>query len=207
MSSSAVEGLLEFLFRNEETVARKLADDMRQVGLSTPMKYGVDAPQDTAASPDQTRRRAEVLIALGRASLERAVDGYENIRQIIEHRIRRARRLKLTAAVMTTILASGVVASLKISPDSPWGIIIGGLAMAASVLTIIATFLEGGDLKLAEKFAEVAAKTAEARSLLERLAAYAKEPEMFEDDVNNRLGEAEQLAVFLEVEIARWRTS
>jgi hypothetical protein len=188
------EDLLKFLIKEDERTGRDLMSRASNAGIG-PMKFG---PND-----QPTESRAGILIEVAIKSLERACAAFAEVRTAVEGRLGRASKLRLGSAVITTILSSGVVASLSLDKTSHWGIALGVLALVASLLTIVAGRLEGGEANIAQQFGEVAASQAEALALLDRLRGYMKAPELF-GDIDKLVAQAGTLVKFLEQRRAMW---
>jgi hypothetical protein len=193
MSGNPVGSLVDFLLRSDETEARASLAALEKVGVA-PTREGLptdrDHAQASAVAPSPERDLA--LISLAQRALTRAIAGFDQILSLVQRRIRRASMLRLLSAIVTTILSSSVVASLQLDKSGTWGVILGVGAVLASILTLVATRLEGGDAKLAEGFADISIKYAQAQGLLDRLQAYTANPTAF-DDLDKRLAEADTI--------------
>ncbi len=190
------EDLLKFLLKEDERTGRDLMSRASAAGIG-PMKFGPKDDAEAAAS------RASILIEVAIKSLERACAAFAEVRTAVEGRLGRASKLRMWSAVITTVLSSGVVASLSLDKTSRWGIALGVLALLASLLTIVASRLEGGETNIAQQFGEVAANQAEALALLDRLRGYMKAPELF-NDIDDLVAQAKTLVKFLEERRAMW---
>lgn len=173
-------------------------------GGSGPDEAEAETAPAAAPAAGAAASKEAIIIDLSLRALERAVRGFDEIRQEIERRIRRARLLRLAASIITIVLASSVVGSISLAPESPVSLILGLLALLASVITPIAAWLEGGESNLAQGFSDVAVKHAEAVALLERLKAYQAAPALF-DDLEARQDQAAQLIAVLEQARIAWR--
>jgi hypothetical protein len=202
-----MNGLVDFLFSADPTRAREFMSRFEAAGLETPLKYGGSTPSTSEhrnLNPeDQKRRRTILLLEMSLASLEQAVKLFDGVMEKVTGRLKKAERLRTVSAVITALLSSGVVASLLQDPNSRWVIPLGFLTAAASIANVVAGRLEGGDTNLLQNFSDISAKHETARNLLDLLRVYAKDPSLFEDDVDGRLKEVEGLVVFLNNERRR----
>ena len=193
--------LLAFLNAEGDRAVDTLTPALAAAGVDVGKKLGVAGRTKPGAA--DAGKRAALLIKLAIQALDRAVDGFDRLIDDVKRRIRRAQTLRRTAAIMTTVLSSGVVASLNLPKGSGWSLGLGVLALLASILALVASWLEGGDTKLAEQFADVSGKYAEALALRDRLEAYAATPLTF-PDIDERLAEADRLVADLQHTRAAW---
>jgi hypothetical protein len=200
MSYTSVGPLLDFLWRFDEAGARSSLADLERVGIPVSTRAGSQTVGAEVIEAPRSHERDVALIKLAEKALSRAISGFDETLSRVQGRIHRASTLRLLSAVMTTVLSSSVVASLQLDKSGTWGIFLGICAVLASILTLVATRLEGGEAKLAEGFAAISAKHAEARSLLDRLSAYAANPGVF-NDIDQRLSEADAICAAL----VEWR--
>ena len=112
--------------------------------------------------------------------------------------------IRLTSAILTAVLSSSVVASLSLSPGSTLGHILGILAALASVATVVATNLEGGDARLAKTYADVSVQYSEACSALELARAYHDQADL-PLDVEALTTKAAALCNFIRRAILEWQ--
>jgi hypothetical protein len=197
--------LLDFLNAEGDRAVDTLTPALAAAGVDVGKKLGgpTTASREAAAAAADAGARASLLIRLALQALGRAVDGFDRLIDEVKRRIRRAQTLRRTAAIVTTVLSSGVVASLNLAKGSGWSLGLGVLALLASILALVASWLEGGDAKLAEQFADVSQKYAQALALRERLQAYAATPLTF-PDIDERLAEADRLVADLQKTRAAW---
>ena len=204
---NTINSLMGFLDRVDPQGRRQVDAELAKAGIVAGVQPATSDLAEHPVSPsipagEASKRRKIALLTLAVTTLTNVIDRFEPLKAEIQNRLRKVERIKLSSAVMTTALSSSVVGSLGLGGDKIWSLVLGLLALIASLLTLIATRLEGG-AKISEEFGEVSAKCETAIQLRDRLKMYADSPELF-DDLEDRLKEAEALASFLTDKIARW---
>jgi hypothetical protein len=209
MADDNVKTLMDYLSAREPAEARRIQPELAELGLfhrvmfRGPAASPEGASLDGQPSQDVRIRQQQALLGLVRTALKRAINDFEAVRPRIESRIKRAGRLRLASALITTILSSGVVASLNLPKGSSWSILLGVLALLSSILTLLAGRLEGGEAHLANTFAEVASNYAEARHILDKADLYLAHSEIF-SDLEAVTSRAAELCTFIQKAIIDW---
>ncbi len=157
-----MKATIDFLFEENPGHARRLMEQFRTVGLETPMHFGESLATADGGLPANDaavlQKRQALLVELGVSSLDRAVGLFDTVMEKIVARLKKAERLRTFAAIVTAILASGVVAALLQNKDSPWAIPLGLLSLASSLASVLAGRLEGGDMNLMQNIASIVGK-------------------------------------------------
>jgi len=206
-NTNTIDSLMEFLDRVDPKGRQQIARELAQAGIAAGVQTATTDLAEPTLSPPiapdaASKLRKTALLKLAVTTLTNVIDRFQPLKSEIQKRLRRVEGMKLLSAIITTLLSSSVVASLGLGGEKNWSLALGFLALFASVLTLIATRLEGG-ANISEEFGEVSAKCEAAVQLRDRLTAYSDAPDLFED-VEDRLKEAESLSLFLTDKIARW---
>ncbi|WP_213738960.1 hypothetical protein [Bradyrhizobium sp. dw_411] len=204
---STIDSLMGFLARVDPQGRREVSAELAKAGIGEGVQPATTDLAETqvllpTTADEVSKRRKTALLTLAVTTLTNIIDRFEPLKAEIQNRLRKVENVKLSSAIITTVLSSSVVGSLGLGGDKAWSIALGLLAVVASVLTLIATRMEGGT-KISEEFGEVCAKCETAIQLRDRLKIYANAPELF-DDLEDRLKDADTLASFLTDKIARW---
>jgi hypothetical protein len=205
-----IDFLLQFLDRvdpeGRQKVGRELAKAGIVAGTQTASTDAIDQSLPSAADAAEAMKKKNLaLIGLAVTSLTNVVDRFAPLRDAIQVRVRKIRRLKLASAIITMVLSSSVIASLQAGDNKSLAFGLGLATLLASLLTLIATWMEG-ESRFSEELGEVNSKCATATQLRDRLNVYGKSPELF-DDLKDRLTEATELIEYLEQKVARWNVA
>ncbi|PIT03776.1 hypothetical protein TSA1_25650 [Bradyrhizobium nitroreducens] len=198
---------IEFLFKQNPTKARELLTEFERAGIDSPMKFGPNdksiSPAATSADGDRNKRKLALMLEAAIAALDAAVSLFDQVISKITQRLNRAQSLKAVAACITTVLSSSVVVALLKDAPATWTVPLGAVTALASVLTVAANRLEGGESNIAQTFAETSTKHETARGLLNRLKMYAGDPTLF-DDVEAQVNKVDDLVIYLRTASRRW---
>jgi hypothetical protein len=201
--SAAASSLANSLHRLDKTALSALMPSLNRAGVVLPPMAASDDGGTSVAQPPAiaTTPPAKDLIALAITTLTRAIDRFGPVRENINKRIKRGQRLNRGSAALTVVLSSSAFGTLQFGGEKTWSTVLGLLALAASLLTLVASW--AGDAKFADEFGEVSAKAENAISLLDRLKLYSNNPDAF-PDWPDRVEEASELARYMLDKIARW---
>jgi len=207
--AETINSLLNFLDRADPKGRQKVDIELAKAGIAVGAQTASTEATELAPPPadaaDALNRKKIALIGLAVAALTNVIDRFAPLRQKIQVQVRKVRRLNLVRAIITTALSSSVVASLGLGGQKIWTAVLGLAALGASLLTLVATWMEG-EARLSEEFGEVNAKCEAAVHLRDRLNVYKTSPELF-DDLDDRLKEANAMIDFLSDKIARWNVA
>jgi hypothetical protein len=185
--------LLSFLSEQAPADAAASIESLTAVGLPTSVEPRPDAapgPLPTPKPEELTPANSRALAELTLRSLNAAITRFEGVRDKATGRYRISRRIRFGIAVLTTVLSSGVVATLNAHPTVALGCGVGALISSIGILLADYLAVDGQEL------VRVATEIENARFLSGRLELYVS-GKLSEIDVDSAIEQCKQFVALL----------